>query len=201
MKNTKINNWIVTITNLYKDILWLNKNNKIFIGLAEQFNNDKINSELFNFIKVIYSSDMSMRIRRIIDEGKRSESLYSLITEILFNYQLINSEWFLKKYPSGENESLFKNFFNNRELNTSLLIDDLNLLKTESEKIRIFTDKIVAHKDKNKPKNIPNFNELHALVKIATSIFDKYYYLLKQSHSGIQEINKKSFKNTSSNFS
>ena len=67
-------------------------------------------------------------------------------------------------------------------MNTYLLIDDLNLLKIESEKIRIYTDKTVAHKDKNKPKNIPNYIELHALVTIISGIYDKYYYLLKQSH-------------------
>ncbi len=180
---TKIDSWIAAITNLSLDIKWLNKNKKIFLGLAEQYNKkSQLNSELFKFTKITYSSDMLMRIRRLIDEDKRTESLYSLITNILFNYKLINSEWFLKKHPTGENESLFRKFFKNKELNTYLLIDDLNLLKIESEKIRIYTDKTVAHKDKNKPKNIPNYIELHALVTIISGIYDKYYYLLKQSH-------------------
>lgn len=178
----KISNWITSIENIRGEINLLNKVSSMFLEIAKKFNEKKITPELWKFIKALYSSDISMRIRRLIDEDKRTESLSGLINEILFNYTIISRDWFLNKYPDGNNESLFKDLFIENTLNTSLLINDLNYLKKESEIMRIFTDKVIAHKDKSKPKNIPNFNEVHKLIKVITDLFDRYYYLLKQSH-------------------
>ena len=176
----KINSWITSIENIRVEINLLNKVSSMFLAIAKKFNEKKITPELWRFIKATYSSDISMRIRRLIDEDKRAESLSGLISEILFNYTIISKNWFLNEYPDGKNEPLFKDLFIDGTLNTSLLIDDLNYLKKESEIMKIFTDKVIAHKDRSKPKNIPNFNEVHKLIKIITNLFDRYYFLLKQ---------------------
>lgn len=185
MQLNQIDNWIVSVNYLFNEINSLNKISRKFRDIAKRYNNKNIESELFRFIKVIYTSDIVMRIRRLIDEDKRTVSLFNLINEILFEYAIIDKKWFLNKYSDGKEEKMFKSLFKDNIINTNLLIDDLNFLKKESVKIKIYADKIIAHKDKNIPKNLLTFNEVEFLIKIITDMFDKYYYLLKQSHSNI----------------
>lgn len=181
--NFKLEKWLDELSRLTGDIAYLKKNNSEFLTLVKKWNNKKLEFELWNFTKRNYVSYMSMAIRRLCDNHKDSVSLWKLINDIQENSLAIKSSWFLKEWPDGEEETLFKHFFGNQKsVVESTVAKHKKLLEDTTKSITDRADQFEAHKDKNpKLEAQPNFNDIDKSVELICNLYNKYYYLLKQS--------------------
>ena len=181
--NFKINKWLEELKELHDKVFFLQFNNKEFHNLANAFNNKKISYEIFRFARRNYVPFMSMGVRRLIDKNPQTISLIRLLTDIQNNSPSFKRNWFLKQYPGGINESLFKKFFGaNESLKKDVVANDIKKLLNRTKKIKDYADKWEAHWDKKRLQvATPTFNDLDSTLICITRIYTKYYYLLKQS--------------------
>ncbi len=185
--NFKLEKWIKELKSLMGDVVYLKKNNEEFLALAGKWNNKKLDLDLWNFAKRNYVSYMSMAIRRLCDDHRDAISLWKLINDININASAIKSSWFLKEYPDGKNESLFKELFGDSPvLQTEVVTTHLQNLEASTKAIRDRADKFEAHKDKKPKLEVePNFNDVDNAVEVICALYKKYYYLLTQSSLNI----------------
>lgn len=183
----KLEKWLRELKRLEADVVYLRFNNTDFIQLAKRFNDGKLEPYLWEFAKRNYISYMSMSIRRISGKYRDGVSLYKLINDIRVNAESVKRTWFLNEWPDGEKESLFLEFFgDDQSLKTEVLDKHLQILDTATKLIRDRADQFEAHIDMEpKLDALPTFNDIDNSVNVIGDIYQKYYYLLKQSSLSI----------------
>jgi len=180
--NSKYKKWTKNLDEIHNMVFFLQFNNKEFNSLANQYNNKKISFDLFRFARRNYVTFMSMNIRKTVDHDPRTISLINILRDIAKNSGAFKRSWFLKQFPDGEGETLFKEFFSNKDvLRRTVIKGDIDKLLRGTKKITDYANKWEAHWDKNRSKVArTTYRELDKAVGVVVKIYSRYYYLLKQ---------------------
>ena len=181
--------WLKIIGN---DLGWLLTRHDIFEKVQEIMKaNKKIQSPdlFYRWIKDNYTARVALGIRRLVDTDKRAISLYRLIGDISHNPQAITRNYYIGRYHNKRliKESLadadwdFDIFANKRDtlISAYKLNRDMKKLQRETQRIRTFTNKWIAHYDlKGRIRRLPTFKDVDEALKVVDAIFCKYYLLL-----------------------
>ena len=153
--------------------------------------NKRIQSPLFFFtwIRNNYVDSIVVGLGRLNDHDNRTISFHNLIKEIVANPEAITRDYFVSRYPkwmqdAGIANDEFKEFAEDGEqfLSKDRLLADLKLLDDETEKIKIFRDKCVAHLDQTQEiDKLPTFKDVEHSLELLDKIFHKYYMLIDGS--------------------
>jgi hypothetical protein len=134
-----------------------------------------------------------MYIRRQVRRDKDSVSLIELAEDIKKNSELITKEFYSSLYvirkPEKEREewkrmgerdfvSQFGGALGDR-LDPQIIDQDIQRLKKVADGSASFTDKRLAHLDKNEPTNIPMYSEIESWCDELNEILRKYLLLLR----------------------
>ena len=181
--------WLKIIGN---DLGWLLISHDIFEEVQKIMkSNKKIQSPplFYSWIKDNYSARVAIGIRRLVDPDRaynRAISLYRLIEDISQNRQAITRDYYVSQYykwmqKEGLAERDFDIFANKGDplISAYKLNRDMKSLQRETQCIRTFTNKWIAHYDlKGRIRRLPTFKDVDEALKVVDSIFCKYYLLL-----------------------
>ncbi len=184
MNNQKLEKWISYLDRINPEVHYLLENRKIFRLLVSEHNSGKfVDPRIWSFIKSNYQGNMTMCVCRQIDLDDNTISLLGLMKDLLKNYEMVTKKWFISNFPKSDREPTFVKLFKDGEIvDVENLRQDIKILKEQSEAVCNHRDKRIAHSDRNQqiPKE-PVFNDIDKCVNVIEELFNKYYYLLKQS--------------------
>ncbi len=147
------------------EIQWLVMHNNIFKEIRQIVNdNTKINQQniFFPYLGDTYRVSAAIAIRSQLDTDKRSISMARLLNQIE-NHPAIFLNIFSKNGFSGDSNACRKKSH-----------DDLEKLKSMTDKIKIFANKWVAHIDSVKPV-VPTFDEIGDCIDLLDCLYTEYY--------------------------
>jgi hypothetical protein len=181
--------WTKWLRDIEQDLVKLLAGYDIFKEIVFIVNANKdIQSPAFlhHWINRNYLCSVSLGVRRLRDIDKRSISLFRLIEDILEHPQVINRDYFISEYPRqlrerGIADDVFNKFANKGEktLSISKLKRDLNRLKRNTNMVKTFADKWIAHSDINRKKfKIPTYENIANVLNSIDGLYCKYYLLL-----------------------
>lgn len=170
--------WLLTSHDIFQEIQRILKSNK----------NIQAPALLHDWIVDNYAARVSMGIRRLSDHDKRAISLYRLIKEIADNADALTRDWFVSKYPKMMRQVKlatrdFDNFANKGEIKVSRnkLKIDMKRLDKDTNRIRKFANKYIAHCDINRTNlQVPTYEDVNKVLSDVDSLFCKYWLLLKR---------------------
>lgn len=170
---------LLTAHNIYERVVEIHNNNEHLKKLPTLF---------FNWIFENYAARLTMGIRRISDKQEDVISLYNLIHQMQKNRDAITRNLYISKYSCRAREEGFAdrdyNQFANRNadfLSVYKLTVDLNQIARETNRLRKFANKWIAHTDpkrRKKMRRIPTYEESKKALDSIDRIYCKYYMLL-----------------------
>ncbi len=146
----------------------------------------QVASAFYDWMHRAYVTDMSIHIRRLTDRDKRAISLYNLISEIEKHPEVISRRRFTHGYKQ------FMKQFGHREydrvaepgsdvLNKKNISRYKTALIKSQKRLRIYTNKHVAHLDKAGMNKFPTYIELDACIDTIERLAKDSTLLLEQS--------------------
>jgi len=150
--------------------------------------NKKIQSPaiLHKWIADSYVAKVATGIRKIVGKNE-SMSLYKLIEGIKNNPDVITREYFISQWHDkvtkelGIDHQTFDKYTEpgGQHVNLEGLARDLQMLDEDTQLIKTFTDKWVAHLDKNRETiEMPTFGDLDTALDVVDKVWCKYKELL-----------------------
>jgi hypothetical protein len=146
----------------------------------------QIPSVFYDWMHKAYVTDMAIHIRRLTDRNKKSISLYNLMQDIERHPEVMSRRRFTHGYRG------FMKHFGHRDfdrwakpganvLNKRLIARHKAKLIKSHKKLRMYTNKHVAHLDLRGMKKLPTYKELDACIDTIESLLKEYALLLEQS--------------------
>ena len=138
-----------------------------------------------------YATRITVGIRRLTDYDRRTISLYRLIQNISENPTALSRAYFVSGYPQwmrdkGSADKDFDQFAcrKSKLLSKFKLERDMRRLTNETERLRKFVNKWIAHTDlrqRVQMHKIPNYEDVADALKAVDKIYCKYILLLTRS--------------------
>ena len=146
----------------------------------------QVASAFYDWMHQVYIVDMSIHIRRLVDRDRRAVSLYKLVQDIEDHPEVITRrrftigyKEFLKPFGHRDYDRLSKPGGN--VLNKKLITKHRVALVKSQKRLRIYTNKHVAHLDKAGMRKFPSYAELDACIDTIQDIAKQCTLLLEQS--------------------
>jgi hypothetical protein len=155
----------------------------------------QVPSAFYDWMHRAYVTDMSIHIRRLADRDRRTISLYNLVKDIEQHPEVISRRRFthyykdfLKHYGHRDYDRLSKRGGN--VLNRKLISKHRVALLKSQARLRIYTNKHVAHLDRVGMKNFPTYAELDDCINTIERLLKDCTLLLEQAalHSAVPTI-------------
>jgi len=183
----KWKSWLDEIRN---QLGWLLVGRDIYNGLKDiVLSNTKIQSPftLHKWIIDNYVAKVITCIIRLTDNHRGTISLYWLIKGIENNPDVITRDYFISQWhddPTKENGTASQTFdmfakVDEQCVDSEKLNSDIQKLKEETDIIKTFRDKWIAHLDeKQKIEQIPSFGDIDNALDVIDKVWCRYYLLL-----------------------
>jgi len=194
-KNQLRQKWKGWLDEIGNELGWLLVGRDIFYRLKEiVLSNTKIQSPftLHKWIIDNYVAKMCTSISALTESNPKykSISLYKLIEGIKNNPNVITRDYFISQWhdePTKENGTASQTFdkfakFGEQYVDPEKLNSDIQKLKEETDIIKTFRDRWIAHLDeKQKIERIPTFGDIDKAIDIINEVWCDYNLLLKCS--------------------
>jgi len=146
----------------------------------------QVPSAFYDWMHRVYVTDMSIHIRRLADRDKRAISLYNLVKDIEHHPEVVSRRRFTHPYKA------FMKHFGHRDfdrlskpgsdvLNKKLISKHRTALVKSQKRLRIYTNKHVAHLDKVGMRKFPTYVELDACIDTIECLAKDCTLMLEQS--------------------
>jgi hypothetical protein len=140
-------------------------------------------SAFYRWMGATYSASISVGIRRQLDERQDSVSLVRLLADIAKRPRVLSRERYrlVRGDPSALADPEFDGWAGpgQRFAPASQVQDDLDRLKTQSEAIKEYASKKVAHVDETGPSNVPSFNDIDKRLDLLEESVKRYRQRLR----------------------
>jgi hypothetical protein len=144
-------------------------------------------STFFWWRDFIYAHAMSIGVRRFIDKDPRTISIANLLNDIKNNNRLLTQEYFAKYCTKSikkktDREARFEEKFGQRSkfIQKKFIEEHIKTIEKISKRIKKFTDKRVAHLDRNQSGvNNINYGMLDDSLAELEKIIIEWQFLLK----------------------
>lgn len=146
----------------------------------------QVSSAFYDWMHGSYVTDMSVHIRRLADRDMRAISLYNLLKDIEHHPEVISRRRFTHPYKNFMKRYGHKDFDRLSKpggdvVNKKLISKHRTALVKSQERLRIYTNKHVAHLDKVGMKKFPTYAELDACIDTIERLAKDCTLLLEQS--------------------
>jgi hypothetical protein len=121
---------------------------------------------IFDFFAATYSSRQAVAIRRVCSEGSREYSFHHLLTEIRDNPQLC-------KNPISRKE---------------VLTDIKSLQAGNLERVHVFVNQYVAHRQRRPTAQVPTFKVIHDAIDDIGALLQKYTHVVNDAHQMLDPV-------------
>jgi hypothetical protein len=142
-------------------------------------------SSFFDLIRDTYAITQSVAVRRQAERSPRVISLGSLLDEISRDAVRLTREWYLTLYDADDQHYATRSWDRGwfagpaGHVDPDAIRGDLALLTQESERVRDYVDRHLAHYDRDPLAELPTFEDLNAAVDAIGDLFRKYNALLR----------------------
>ena len=182
----KWNEWLCIIRD---DIEMIVEHREIFRGLMKIVKNNPTlqiqrGNPFARFIGNTYKAFIATTVRRQLKRNQ-DNSFVELLCEIKDTPRLLSRERFVNLFPQSERKKADRVFTEKFSEIGEDYIDfvcveqDMKTLKARGEKLEDFTDKRIAHYDRQPPKSDPMFKEVDACIDYLVELTKKYWFLFK----------------------
>ena len=180
----KWNGWLSVIRD---DVEMLLEHREIFRGLMEIVRRNpnlqiQKNNPFVRFVGNTYKAFIATTVRRQLKRNQ-DNSFVELLCEIKDTPHLLSRKRFVDLFPQSkykEADFIFTQEFSGTSkdyIDTVGVKQDLKTLKALGKKLEDFTDKRIAHYDRQPPENIPTFKEVDACIDCLIELIKKYWFL------------------------
>ena len=187
--NRRFEKWNEWLNIIRDDVEMIVEHRKIFRDLMEIVkNNPNLQIQKYNpfvrFIGNTYKAFTATTIRRQLKQNQ-DNSFVQLLCEIKDTPHLLSRERFVNLFPQSERKKadfVFTEKFSEMGkdyIDLVCVAQDLKTLKARGEKLEDFTDKRIAHHDRQPPKSFPMFKEVDACIDYLVDLTKKYWFLFK----------------------
>lgn len=159
--------WDKWLEKIYIDIQRLLINRYIFREVQKIIEANpriQIASSFYEWMGSVYANDAVIGVRRQVDPDKRSISFARLLAEIRDNPQVLSRSRFVALYKSNPSRGHrdFDGFAGqgNAHVDPAKVDDDLDQLKQQTQNLKKYANRRVAHFDHRALKTPPTFQEL-----------------------------------------
>lgn len=139
----------------------------------------------WGFMRDIYGITQAVAVRRLADEHKDAQSLGKLVAEIASDPERITQEFWLGLWSNTDRlaimdaENAWRKQYGgtvDRYLDPVIPQADLQTLRDESEKVKDYVDRHLAHMDRQPlpASDLPTLDEVHDAVDVIGELFSKY---------------------------
>jgi hypothetical protein len=144
-------------------------------------------SSFFRYLGDTYISHVLMGIRRQAKSDNRSISLARLLAEIADDHTRLSRKAHKALYESAPDlaDSTFDHFCDRpgaEFLSKSVVLRDIEEMKSSLQTCEKFADKRIAHRDRKDPKKVPKFSDVDQSIDVLDRLYCKYLLLLR-AHS------------------
>lgn len=179
--------WGGTIMTIHASIEDAVLRRKIFRETVKVVNanpNIQRESAFWDWMGAAHVESMLMTIRRQVDQDRRSVSLHNLLTEIRDYPQALSRQNVLAMLPPEVHQfgnARFDLFVGEgcAHADTKVIADDLAALGRQTEVVRRYANKRVAHYDERGPTTIPTFEDLDDALDVILGLFRRYLAVLR----------------------
>ena len=187
--NQRFEKWDEWLNVIRDDVEMLVEHRKIFWDLMEIVKNNpnlqiQKGNPFVRFIGDTYKAFTATTVRRQLKQNQ-DNSFVQLLCEIKDTPHLLSRKRFVDLFPQSKHEEadfVFTQEFSGTGQDYINLVgveQDLKTLKTLGEKLEDFTDRRIAHHDRQPPKNIPMFKEVNACIDCFVELTKKYWFLFR----------------------
>jgi hypothetical protein len=157
-------------------------------------------SYMWNWLFDLYAKTQAQAVRRQADMDRRAAGLARVIVELRDHPEEVTREWFLAMVENEEHDADDRHYWRNvsekehwgarfgggDHFDPAVAEADLSRLQGESEKVREYVNKHVAHLDATaiggqRKGQLPTLREVHEAVDLVGDYFKKYSLLLRNS--------------------
>ncbi len=181
--------WTTWIKEIVHDVGMILDSRATFDGYIEivKRNPDVQNPSHFHtWVKRNYSDSVVMVIRRHLDKTKKTKSLIKLLEEIQRKPYILTRKWHRTIYDTlgeGYADSDFDRLAGAGEIfDKKIVKEDLSKIAELGHRIDTYANDHLAHRSHNPTKDIPNYNDLNALIDEFEKIVSRYIELFTGSH-------------------
>lgn len=163
---------------------------EIFLGLQEIARNNPKILDPGDFVDWMYNNyitHLTVGARKFTDRDNRSQSLGTMLSQILEHPEAINLRAYKTLYSSRMIEYSDKHFYHligcrKENLSKSLIRSDIRRIKEATKRVHKFVNKRVAHfNSPGKIRRLPTFDELYGVLDTLNELLCKYDCLLNGS--------------------
>lgn len=155
-------------------------------------NGELPDSYWWEFFHGMYGTSQALAVRRGADEHRDTASLGRLIAEIAEDPQRITREFWLRLWQPADDRTIAdlaepgwtkQDGRGGGSLHPAIPSADLAELRAESERVRDFVDKHLAHSDATPipADRVPKLGEVHDAIDVIGRLFERYTNLLTAS--------------------
>jgi hypothetical protein len=185
---------------IHGDVITMNHRRQIWRDLAEAIrdNGSLPDSAFWQYYIDIYAATQAMAVRRQGDLDNRVASLARLLSEVATHAELLTPEWWLGLWTIEEGDDYERTYARAQwndtfggeigvHLDPAIPRGDLQRLRDESEIVKKYVDKHVAHSEDPGPPQDPEaapaqvtltLDEVDHAIDVIGEIFTRYYLLL-----------------------
>ncbi len=185
--NQRFEKWNEWLSVIRDDVEMCLEHREIFCGLMEivrRNSNLQIqkNNPFVRFMGNTYKAFIATTVRRQLKRNQ-DNSFVELLCEITDTPHLLSRRRFVDLFPQSKHKEadfIFTQKFSGTDKDYVDLFRvkcDLKRLKALGEKLEDFTDKRIAHHDRQPPKSIPTFKEVDACIDCLVELIKKYWFL------------------------
>lgn len=142
-------------------------------------------SSVFDFIRDTYGATQSIAVRRQAETRGRVISLGRLLREISDDPGRLTREWYLTLWDEDDQAYAQRSWDNGWFAAPTGHVDpepvraDLARLAEESERVKDYVDRHLAHHDRDPLSELPTFEDLNGAVDVIGELARKYAHLLR----------------------
>jgi hypothetical protein len=136
-------------------------------------------SHFFRLMANTYGTSQAVAVRRLADPKRGVVSLASLIKDLRKHSAEITAEWWVGLQPNADVRD-FEPFRlkGTNHFDPAIADIDLDRLQVAVEKVKVYVDQHLAHRDQKPTKDVPTFDAIHAALDELGKTFRKYHTLL-----------------------
>lgn len=144
-------------------------------------------SHFYDYLSQTYISHVLIGLRRQLKSDTQSISIARLFEELIQSPQSFSRAYFVEKYKGSILEHHANSDFNKfaqpemDHIDPNLVQANLKQLRKFTKSCEDFADRIIAHRDKTPPKQLPTFNEVDACIDLLDKLYVHYFLLFHAS--------------------
>ena len=141
-------------------------------------------SLFYKWMAGIYGSSVTVGIRRQQDGDRDSVTLRRLLEEIQDNPQVLSRDRYVALYGEDARDFGHRDFDRiagqgRSHIDPEMVINDLVQLERETQKVKGYVDRRIAHMDRRAPKGLPTLGEVDECLSLFKELLQKYLLIFR----------------------